>query len=333
MASLGEFGFIDLIRARVPFARGLLAKGMGDDAAVIAGPPAGRQLLWTVDMLVEGVHFDLRYTSPLLLGRKALSVNLSDIAAMGGEAASCLLSIGLPRDTDVAFASDLVDGFLEVAATFSCPLAGGDTVSAPQVIIDVTVLGTVLAGQAYLRSTARPGQLVLVTGSLGDSAAGLEALRRGLGREDRWQALVAAHLNPVPRLREASAARAAGCVRSMMDISDGLANEVNHIARESRVGAVIWSDQIPISGAAKDLCAEAGLRAWDMALYGGEDYELVFTADAGDAARISQVVRDETGTAVTVVGEIRDARSGVKLRDGERESDLLPRAYDHFRGK
>ncbi|MDP2857528.1 MAG: thiamine-phosphate kinase [Bacillota bacterium] len=333
MASLGEFGFIDLVRARAHGPRGLLSKGIGDDAAVIDCPPAGKQLLWTVDMLVEGIHFDLSYTPARLLGRKSLSVNLSDIAAMGGEPVACLVSVGFTKQTDVDFAKDLMGGFLEVAGAHSCPLAGGDTVSAPQIVIDVTVLGVAPAGEAYLRSTARPGELIMVTGPLGDSAAGLEALKRGLGREDSWKTLVSAHLDPVPRLREAAAARSAGGVRSMMDISDGLANEVNHIARESSAGAVIWADRIPLSSASMELCAEAGLSALDLALYGGEDYELVFTAEARDAQRIAEAIRDATGTMVAVVGEVVDAGKGVKISAGGRESDLLPLAYDHFRAR
>jgi len=331
MASLGEFGFIDLVRARVHGPRGLLSRGIGDDTAVIECPPAGSQLLWTVDMLVEGTHFDLSYTPPRQLGRKSLSVNLSDIAAMGGEPAACLLSVGFTKQTDVAFAQDLMDGFLEIAGAYSCPLAGGDTVSAPQIVMDVTVLGVVPAGEAYLRSTARPGQLIMVTGSLGNSASGLEALKRGLSREDSWKTLVSAHLDPVPRIKEASAAREAGGVRSMMDISDGLANEINHIARESFAGAVLWADRIPLSGACVEFCAKTGVSALDLALYGGEDYELVFTAEAGDAQRIAEAIQGATGTTVTVVGEVTGAGKGVKLSAGGQESDLLPRAYDHFR--
>ena len=333
MTSLGEFGFIDLIRARAGGPRGLLSKGIGDDAAVLDMPPAGKQLLWTVDMLVEGVHFELSYTTPRLLGRKSLSVNLSDIASMGGEPVACLMSIGLPADTDTAFATGFVEGFLEVAREHACPLAGGDTVAAPGVVIDVTVLGLAPAGKAFLRSGARPGQLILVTGALGASAAGLEAFRRGLDSQAVWAPLVCAHLDPTPRLAEAAAAREAGGVGAMMDISDGLASEVNHICRESGAGAVIWSDSIPISAAAREFCAQAGLYALDLALLGGEDYELVFTAGAQDAASIGDAIETRTGTPVTVVGEIVDAARGVKISAGGIESALLPRAYDHFRTK
>ncbi len=333
MSSLGEFGFIDTIRAKTGDQGGFVRKGIGDDAAVLDMPPAGKQLLWTVDMLVEGVHFELSYTTPRLLGRKSLSVNLSDIAAMGGEPLACLMSVGLPGDTDAGLATGFVDGFLEVARERACPLAGGDTVAAPGVVIDVTVLGLAPAGRAFLRSGARPGQLILVTGALGSSAAGLAVLRRGLDSQAVWAPLVCAHLDPTPRLDEAAAAREAGGVGAMMDISDGLASEVNHICRESGVGAVIWSESIPVSAATREFCAKAEISDLDLALLGGEDYELVFTAGKQDATHIAEAIEARTGTPVTVVGEVRDAAKGVKISTGAVERDLLPAAYDHFRTK
>jgi thiamine-monophosphate kinase len=335
VAEIGEFGLIDMIRGMVASPGRGLVVGIGDDCAVLDCPSDGEQLLATIDMLVERVHFNMSYTTPHLLGRKSLCVGLSDIAAMGGQPLVCLISLGLKASTDVSFAREFYEGLLEAGREYGCALGGGDTVSSPHdTIVDVCVLGTVPRGGAFLRSAAVPGQLVLATGHLGRSAAGLELLlRHGPPGDPRFSGLVRAHLDPVPRLREAVALRRAGGVSAMMDISDGLANEINHIARESSVGAVVFADRLPI-GESTTLAAEhLGLDAVALALFGGEDYELVFCVDPARAEDIRTRVMDESGTPVAIVGEIREKDRGVMLNHRGVEVPLLPRAYDHFKAR
>ena len=338
IGDIGEFGLIDRWMATIkPDGRKAIV-GIGDDGAVLDFSP-GSVLVATCDMMVEGVHFILPAISPKQLGVKAMAMNLSDLAAMNARPLYALVSVGLRHDIDVGFVDLLYSGLTETAARYGCQIVGGDTVNSPRaLVVDVFLMGEAERGRNTLRSGARPGDVVMVTGSLGGSAAGLEMiLSAGGGAMDqvpRWATaeVMRAHLEPTPRLLEAQAISIAGGANSAIDISDGLANEINHLARLSGVEIEIDASSIPISDATREVARAAGKDPLDYALFGGEDYELCFTAPPDRVDRIIGQVGDETGTPVTVIGRVAEGR-GAWILKGDRRATLSPRAFDHFRPK
>lgn len=324
-----EFGLIAAIARRVgthPDA----PVGIGDDTAVLTIPP-GRQLLAACDSMVADVHFRIRPGHGYAVGRKALAVNLSDIAAMGGRPAFALLSLAVTPDVPRPFLWDVVRGLADEADAFGVGLVGGDTVSAPRDFsIHVTVLGHVEAGRAVTRKGARPGDLLCVTGHLGASAAGLALLEHPDASvpDPVREVLVRSHLQPRARV-EAGEELAEGIATAMMDISDGLAGDVRHLCRESGVGAVIDARRIPIADATRTAARALGADPLRWALGGGEDYELLFTAPAG--ACPPDGVLPRSGTPVTIIGEIVTASEGITLIDGRgRRRALEIHGFTHF---
>lgn len=254
----GEFEAIERLRSLLPPAPGG-ETWIGDDAAVVASP--GRRMLLTADAVVAGVHADLSLVDLDDMGWKAMAVNVSDVAAMGGTPSCALVVVSGPAGTDVEM---LYRGIAEAAAAYACPVVGGDLSTGDQLAVSVFVAGAVEGGEPVLRSGARPDDVVYVTGTLGASAAGLRVLRGGEGaREDDPR--VRAHRRPEAKVAEGRAARDAGAT-AMIDVSDGLAGDLRHLARASKVGVAL--DRLPVADGAEE--AEA--------LGGGEDYELVFTA-------------------------------------------------------
>ena len=280
--------------------------------------------LWTTDTLVDGVHFILEMASPEELGWKALAVNLSDIAAMGGEPLYVLVTLGLPDDTKVEWVDALYEGMLKCSGSYGGKIVGGDLVRSPAIFITVAVTG--LARRAPLiRSAARVDEQVAVTGALGASAAGLAALRRGiaLGPEVA-PALRQAHLRPQPRIAEGQQLGGAG-VRCAMDISDGLVADLGALCLASGVAARLRASQVPIHSAACQAFPEECL---SMALGGGEEYELLFTAPA----TIMEGLMAELPHGAAVVGDIVEGPSGQVLvlgADGQ-EMDVKTRGWEHF---
>ena len=324
LREVGEFGLIERIARLVPRSKDV-SLGIGDDAAAVT-PMPGHHTLVTSDMLVEGVHFDLAYTDGAALGRKSLAVNLSDIAAMGGVPRYFLLSLAIPRQTPVEFLDDFIGGMLGLAAEFEVALIGGDTCAALSgLTISVTLMGEQLPERVVRRAGARPGDFVFVTGTLGDSALGLELLRRG----ERSGGAIDRHLSPTPRVREGAALAAAGLPTAMIDVSDGLLADLGHILRLSGTGAAIRLDRLPLSA---DFLARRDSLAPDpfaLPLAGGEDYELLFTAPPSAEGSIRSLCT-EFGTPVTVLGRIT-AETGVTITtpDGR---DYVPRqsGFNHF---
>ncbi len=336
----GEFGLIRRISGLVGGPGPGVLRGIGDDTAVLDF--AGGRLLATVDMLVEGVHFDLTFITPWQLGRKALAVNLSDIAAMGGEPLFALVSLGVGGQIDEDFVRELYTGMVAMAGAYGVQIVGGDTVRSPGgLVVDVAVLGR--AVEPVTRAGARPGDLVAVTGHLGASAAGLHWLLRqkeerpgafidAAGGDEIVRTVVRAHLEPVPRVREAAALAATGLVTAMIDVSDGLASEANHIARESGVGMVVYADIVPIAAATREMARRLGADPLEWALAGGEDYELLLTCAPGGEDRLRQAMA-AAGTSLTFIGEVVPAERGATLvgKDGAARP-LEPAGYDHLRG-
>jgi thiamine-monophosphate kinase len=333
VSKIGEFGLIGKLAGRVTLATDKrwkswrqLIVGIGDDAAVW-NPRTSLQII-TTDSLVEDVHFSLKTTTWQELGWKAIAVNLSDIAAMGGVPMYALISLGLPPDTRVEDVQALYDGMIAVTEKFGVAIVGGDTVGSPIVFISITVIGYAsdATGKVLTRSAAKPGDKIAVTNTLGASAAGLAMLNRGLKFPMKATAeLRRAHLQPYPRVTEGQKLVACG-VMAGMDISDGLVGDLTHICEMSRLGARLNIDLVPVSPVAK---ARFGDKALELALNGGEDYELLFTA----SARVIQRVKKALDCPVTVVGEITAKNPGkvILINKSGIPIDLKKKGWDAFK--
>jgi thiamine-monophosphate kinase len=333
VSELGEFGLIALMaevaaptqQKETPAGRNLLI-GIGDDAAAWRGKAAVQ--LVTVDSFIQDVHFSLEVTPWREVGWKALAVNLSDIAAMGGVPEYAVVSLALPGDTEVEDVRALYQGMTALALESGVAIVGGDTSRGPQVALNITVLGSTLSrGEKVLtRSGAKAGDKVAVTGYLGAASAGWEMLagklRFNAGTGER---LREAFLHPRPRLAEGRRLLERG-VKSAIDISDGLVADLGHICQASRLGARIDVNAVPVAPAAK---AAFGERALELALSGGEDYELLFTAGAGVITKITKIAE----CPVTVIGDmVTDPENRVALFDREGNPfSLQSGGWEHFR--
>lgn len=313
-----EFDLIRSIASRFSVPDGIT--GIGDDCAVIpAASPALSDTLVTTDLLAEGVHFLRESIPPSDIGYKSAAVNISDIAAMGGIPRWAFLSIALPPDLTASspWLSGFMDGFTACCKRFGVTLLGGDTsASTGGVFVNVTLMGSCPHGTALLRSSARPGDLVCVTGTLGDSAAGLRILTDRTGddatcTDQKVQlkdgaTLLKRHCRPEPRVTEGQALREHQGVHAMMDVSDGIAADLPHILEASGVGATVDVQSLPLSPELRRLCASRGWDPADLALCGGEDYELLFTIAPGT----------EPPVPFTVIGTI-DAAPGLRWLGGK----------------
>lgn len=325
----GEREIIARIRQAAGSSEDLLL-GIGDDCAVYKTAP-DRVSLVTTDTMVEGVHFDLRWHPPAELGRKAASVNISDIAAMGGLPRFALLSLALTQAIGSQELEAFMAGFLAVLSEHGMVLIGGDTVQGGQEsVLSVTVLGEMAAAELITRKGARIGDVVLVSGFLGEAAAGLALCRRGLAREPGWQPLVGAHLDPVPQVALGRLLAASGLVHAMQDLSDGLATDLAHICAESGVGAEVAAEKIPLSPLLREAAARCGQSPLDWALAGGEDYQLLCTADEQLVAPLCALVREKLGRELFAVGRIV-AGGGVFLEEAGQRREISYQGYEHFR--
>ncbi len=301
----GEFELIGWIKEQFEVPEGIL--GIGDDCAVIPQRD-GLETLVTTDMLVDGIHFLMEDIDPYSLGWKSAAVNLSDIAGMGGKPVGTFLSTALPKSIPDSFTEEFIRGYKDISDRFNCPLLGGDTTAAKdRLCISVTVLGSCGAGQSLKRSGARTGDLVCVTGTLGDSAAGLklvlERQSNGCGSHeapDTERILVDRHYRPMPRIAEGLRLAATTGVNACMDISDGIGSDLRHILEASGVTARVDVRSLPLSAELRDLCARRGWDPAELALSGGEDYELLFTCRPGTPVSIPH----------SVIGEILAAPEG-----------------------
>lgn len=325
---VGEFGLIDILKQDTIYAPETVIVGIGDDAAVLLPTPRHLQLL-TTDMLVENVHFDVNTTLPLQLGYKSMAVSFSDIAAMGGKPCHAVVSIALPQQTDVEFIVNLYQGMKEICREYSVNLVGGDTVASNyEIVINVAVTGEVDPAQLVRRSGAKAGDVVAVTGTLGNSSMGLALLAEGQWEDYSFAwPLVTAHLTPRPLVKQGQQLGKFGAT-SMNDISDGLASEINEIATASKVGIHIDRTKIPLSPELLSAAELLKLSALDCALYGGEDYQLVFTMNKNDFAKLTT---ENVGIQVTAIGEVV-AKEEVILIDQEGMLSVLERkGFNHFR--
>jgi thiamine-monophosphate kinase len=332
-----ESDFIDALRRRVAAKSQSLIAGIGDDAAVFRGT-AGKETVITADLLVEDIDFRRTTTPPYLLGHKVLAVSLSDIAAMGARPLWSIISIGMPEDVwQTDFVERLYDGVLDLANRYGVQLIGGDTSRTPgNIVIDSIVAGEATAEMSVLRTGASVGDQIFVTGSLGAAAAGLRLIERGahlaeqnLGDEDsqKLDHILLRQLRPEPRVGWGIVLGEEQLATSMIDLSDGLSSDLNHLCTASGVGALIDSSLLPIDERVTELCGRRALDPLQLALHGGEDFELLFTVKPADATRLPRRV---DGVGIKCIGTILSASEGVKISEGPRTWELRPGGWKHF---
>ena len=303
-------------------------QGMGDDVAVFEAK--GKTLLATTDILIEGIHFEQAWMDPYHLGRKALAVNLSDIAAMGGIPRYFLLSLGLPRDLSLSYVSRFYRGLREMARPFRVDLIGGDTSLSQKLIVNICLLGEGKREALLYRKGAEAGDDLFVSGSLGDSALGLKILKSE-GARGKPRSLVERHLSPRPRVALGQAIARQRLANAMIDVSDGLLIDAGHLLEESGKGARVWEERIPLSRPFRKRILSYSQDPYSVALSGGEDYELLFTAPPSARDRISSLSLLHR-IPITRIGEILAPRKGFRIvkRDGTEETPSHL-GFDHFK--
>jgi len=336
-----EFAFIEQIKKRAATRRAAdLRLGIGDDAAILR-QREGRETLVTVDLLVEDVDFKLDYAIPHWLGHKALAVSLSDIAAMGGSPKFSLLTLAIPKQSPISnlqsenFWEAFFEGYFALASEHGIVLVGGDISSTlGGLALDSMVIGHCAAGKAVRRSGARVGDGVYVTGALGASASGLRLLLDGArvneAEASPAQSAIRAHLRSAPRVEFGRLAGESGLAHSMIDVSDGLAQDLLHICEESQVAAILDFDAVPIAEAVKLVTADADA-AFSLAVGGGEDFELLLTADRGNEQALFDLAsRCELPFARIGTITARDGAHPVRVSHGGDAKPLSIRGFDHF---
>ncbi len=330
--SFSEFGFIEGLRRGICPAHPMVETGIGDDCAVLR-LPGERCLLLTTDMLIDRVHFRLGTLTPFQLGWKALAVNLSDIAAMGGRPVSWLLAIGLTPNLPEVFLEELKRGLFACARRYGADLVGGDTVIArTDLCLSLTVIGEGDQRRLLRRGGAREGDVIFLGRPTGDSAAGLRVVLDdppGLSAEVH-KLLRQAHLEPEPQLELGHLLAQKGLSRAAIDVSDGLLQDLWHICEESHVGAEIDESAVPLSAPLVAFAAATGANALDLALAGGEDYALLFCVPPEIAERCRHLCREHLAIEVREIGRVR-REQGLWLRGSGGLRPVAPRGYDAFR--
>jgi len=307
----GEAALIQMIK-RKPRNRGVLV-GIGDDAAVIR--PGRKKLVLTTDLLVEDDHFSLKWSSPKQIGAKAMEVNVSDVAAMNAKPLYALISVCLKKSTTVEFVRELYNGIYSVAKKYGIDVIGGDFTHGEKVVVNVAMIGEA-TGNLCLRESAKTGDLIFVSGKIGHSTAGLQLF---LKKKKGFNGVKKKHLEPKAQLKKAL--KIGKIANAMEDVSDGLASEVKNICRESGCGAEIFLERVPIHAQVKRAAVAVGKSAVDFALFGGEDFELVFTVSRKNLARAKKLG--------TMVGRILSGRK-IFLVEKEKRTLLKKAGFDHF---
>lgn len=321
LQDIGEFNFIDSINSDVINDASTVVTGIGDDCAIYKANPEMEQLV-SIDTMVEEIHFSLRYMTPYDVGYRLMTANLSDIAAMGGIPRQVVLSVAAPKALDVAILDEFYKGIKDQCKLHHVNILGGDTVSSQEgIVLTVTIIGEVPRGTAVLRSGARPGDIVGVTNYVGYAATGLGALSYGY---DGYDMTILGHQRPDPQIELGQALRMHG-VTSMNDISDGLASELHEIAKASGVNIVIDEQIVPLHKETYTLAKSLGTRPVDYALYGGEDFQLVFTAPKELEDTLKKIGQ------ITIIGQVLEGNNIVQMVTKERKIETLEaRGYNHF---
>ena len=332
IGEMGEFRFIRSIMDGCRFSGENILRGIGDDCAVI-GPFGEKVLLVTTDLLVENVHFILEKIRLRDLGWKSAAVNLSDIAAMGGTARHLFLSLAIPRAMPVRTLHSLYQGIKEICRQYGVDILGGDTsASRGGLMISVTALGDAPPGEVLYRNGARPGDRIYVSGTLGDSAAGLKVIREEFSAPaDASARLAEAHNLPVPCLAAGRLIARSRLASAMIDISDGLASDLGHVCEESGVGARVSLSAVPLSKELVSVCRQNGADPLDLAVSGGEDYRLLVTVPPKNGPAFERYLEKED-IRFHEVGEITKGKGVVFIsEDGARRTPDVS-GFDHFSG-
>jgi len=329
---LGEFGLIERIAGLFNQNNDPDFSGIGDDCAAIR-LNSSRTLLVTTDMMLEERHFRREWISARDLGYKSLAVNLSDISAMGGTPRYAFLSIGLPPDSS----PDWLDGFFHSASSLceahGVQLAGGDTAKSRSIIINYTVLGFIDDGKILRRSSAKPGDKIGLVGKVGESGAGYKLLRESIDTENPAHSeLIKAHNRPTLFIKEAGFLAESGYVRAMIDLSDGIQSDAQHIAKQSGVALSIDVNKLPISKSLTEVCKKFFWPMEEIALTAGEDYSLLFTFDGKKKDILKQRFSESfSGTDFSVIGEVKEGDAGVRFFKNGEPFELQQHGFDQFK--
>ena len=333
ISDIGEFGLIDRIRKMLPGEVPGVVVGIGDDVAILRGNN-GNVWLVTCDVQMEGSHFMRDSVSPRDLGHKALAINLSDIAGTGGVPRFALISLGLPKDLPVEFIDELYAGLRAEAEASGTGIIGGNiSGSRHGFFIDIFLMGEAAEKDVLLRAGACPGDKILVTGSLGDAAAGVaKQLNPKLAISEDYERMATQRFNrPTPRLKEGRVIALSRLATAMLDISDGLAGDLGHICERSEVGVCVYAEKLPVHPENRRLSQVVHSNEWHFSIFGGEDYELLFTAPAEHAERLAQKITAETATPVAIIGEILPLSEGRQfVLPDKRIIPLEAKAWDHL---
>ena len=326
VSEFGERALIARITSRLAMPTWVVV-GPGDDAAVVA-PERGALDVFTIDAHVDGVHFDRRFVPPDAIGHRALTVNLSDLAAMGATPRAILLSLVLPDALEVTVVDGMLDGLLTLAAVHNVSVVGGNISRTPgPMVVDITAIGSVKPRRVMVRTEARPGDVVYVTGAIGDGSVGLHSLQTPRGPaplvcQERY-------LRPQPRVRAGMLLGRNRAASACMDTSDGLADAVRQIAEASKVGITLDARALPISDEVRRWHDSHGGSALDAAVGGGDDYELLFTVRPAHRGRLRSVRRHLGDLPITKIGMVTKGRElSIRTDSGERS---LPEGFEHFR--
>lgn len=330
LKEIGEFGFIERFKPSFDHLITNGITGIGDDCSII---PTGedKDLLVTTDLLIEGVHFLREAIPPFQLGIKSLAVNLSDIAAMGGKPVGSFLSIAIPSDVDIEYLDSFMEGYHHLSDLHKTPLLGGDTTkSLHHLAINVCVIGKCSTGKAKLRSHAKPNDLICVTGVLGNSAAGLQAVLQNIKKDDDVSILISYHHQPEPRVKEGMLLANIAGVNAMMDISDGIASDLLHILKASGCGATIDIDKLPISETMSKVAINNGWNKYQLAATGGEDYELLLTISPEYYNEANKAFSKTFNQPLMVIGRIVEGAPTISWSfNGNPTSESL-HGFNHF---
>lgn len=306
--------------------------GIGDDCAIL---PAGDDfdLVFTTDMLVEDIHFLRDKISPLDLGHKSLAVNLSDVAAMGAEPVGSFLSIAIPNTIDVEYLDSLMEGYHQLSEKYKLPLMGGDTTRSPyKLVLNISVVGKIAKGRAKLRKAAMVGDVVAVTGSLGDSAAGLHALMNDFKIDETVKWLIDRHHRPEAHVSEGIWLGNRPEVHAMMDVSDGIASDLMHILRASGKSATIKMEQLPLSGQLLRMTESHHLNSYELATSGGEDYCLLLTVAADTFEQTAGNFQQSFGRPLHAIGRIEAGEPSIQWTLNGTATDNPKGGFNHFSG-
>jgi thiamine-monophosphate kinase len=333
ISDIGEFALIERIRKIIESSGnkpGLLIHGIGDDAAVFT-PEPGYEMVVTCDSMVEGRHYLKEYMTPIEIGRRAMVMNISDIGAMGGIPLYALVTLGLTSTETVEDIEAIYRGFLLELEPFNASIIGGNiTQTACKTFIDITLMGKAKRGHIALRSGAKPGDAIMVTGYPGSSGAGYRITADGKAMSNEYKTLIDAYLRPVHRAREGHSLAVSGMITSMMDVSDGLSGDLYHICETGSVGAVIWEEMLPVSVELQEISNLYKKSPVDFILAPSDDYELIFTCAPHNIDAAKRILT-EYDCPVTQIGDMVPMTQGMTLirSNGERKP-LVKKGWDHF---